>query len=104
MPTMPPQRRAGARTTAAAALPLAGSALLGSPALAAPTPVPGDNGDVKIHIDGGRTYEKEHFHNAEVYGARGRPELRLITCGGAYDRRTACAGDTVVFAHLTRTR
>ncbi|MFE7858110.1 class F sortase [Streptomyces sp. NPDC057403] len=55
-------------------------------------------------VDKVRTYEKAHFPNGEVYGARGRPELRLITCGGAYDRRTGYAGNTVVFAHLTRTR
>ncbi|MGW2517780.1 hypothetical protein ACWC09_12300 [Streptomyces sp. NPDC001617] len=33
-----------------------------------------------------------------------RPELRLITCGGAHDRRTGQAGNTVVFAHLTAVR
>ncbi|TQJ87024.1 class F sortase [Streptomyces sp. SLBN-31] len=55
-------------------------------------------------VDRVRTYEKAHFPNGEVYGARGRPELRLITCGGIYDRRTGYAGNTVVFAHLTRTR
>src|SRR3954466_15945494 len=46
MSTTSPPCRGGARTAALAALTLAGSALLGSPALAAP---PGDNGDVKIH-------------------------------------------------------
>ncbi|WP_458243249.1 sortase domain-containing protein [Streptomyces sp. MAI_2237] len=55
-------------------------------------------------VDKVRTYAKAHFPNGEVYGARGRPELRLITCGGTYDRRTGYAGNTVVFAHLTRTR
>ncbi len=38
-------RRAGARTAALAALTLAGTTLIGGPAVAAP----GDNGDVKIH-------------------------------------------------------
>lgn len=52
MPTLPLPRRAGARTAALAALTLAGSALLGPAAVAAPTPVPGDNGDVKIHKAG----------------------------------------------------
>lgn len=55
-------------------------------------------------VDAVRTYEKAHFPDREVYGARGRPELRLITCGGSYDRRTGYAGNTVVFAHLTATR
>ena len=60
MPTMPLQRRAGARTAALAALTIAGSALLGSPALAAPTPVPGDNGDVKIHKVGASVPERDN--------------------------------------------
>ncbi|MDW4908118.1 hypothetical protein RB628_22910 [Streptomyces sp. ADMS] len=38
-------RRAGARTAALAALTIAGTTLIGAPAVAAP----GDNGDVKIH-------------------------------------------------------
>ncbi|MDQ0990022.1 class F sortase [Streptomyces sp. V3I7] len=54
-------------------------------------------------VDAVRTYDKAHFPDREVYGARGRPELRLITCGGAYDRRTGYTGNVVVFAHLTRT-
>lgn len=52
-------------------------------------------------VDAVKTYEKAHFPDREVYGARGRPELRLITCGGNYDRRTGYASNTVVFAHLT---
>jgi hypothetical protein len=39
-----------------------------------------------------------------VYGARGRPELRLITCGGSYDRGKDYSGNVVVFAHLTGIR
>ncbi|MFJ9906034.1 hypothetical protein ACIRVK_24585 [Streptomyces sp. NPDC101152] len=49
MSTLPLFHRAGARTAALAALTLAGSALLGPAAVAAPTPVPGDTGDLKIH-------------------------------------------------------
>ncbi|MFD4626741.1 class F sortase [Streptomyces sp. NPDC058475] len=55
-------------------------------------------------VDAVKTYEKARFPNKEVYGGRGRPELRLITCGGAYGRRTGYAGNIVVFAHLTETR
>ncbi|MFJ8113009.1 class F sortase [Streptomyces sp. NPDC096132] len=53
-------------------------------------------------IDALRKYEKSHFPNSEVYGDRGRPELRLITCGGTFNRRTGYNGNLVVFAHLTR--
>jgi sortase (surface protein transpeptidase) len=55
-------------------------------------------------VDAVKTYEKAHFPNREVYGDRGRPELRLITCGGVYDRKAGYAGNVVVFAHLTETR
>jgi sortase (surface protein transpeptidase) len=55
-------------------------------------------------VDAVRTYEKAHFPNKEVYGDRGRPELRLITCGGVYDRKTGYASNIIVFAHLTETR
>ncbi|MFI9153424.1 class F sortase [Streptomyces sp. NPDC053367] len=54
-------------------------------------------------VDAVRTYEKDRFPNGEVYGARGRPELRLITCGGDYDRRNGYSGNVVVFAHLVDT-
>jgi hypothetical protein len=47
MPVPAPARRAGTRTAALAALVLAGTALSGAPAFA--QPIPGDNGDVKIH-------------------------------------------------------
>ncbi|MFD8231923.1 class F sortase [Streptomyces sp. NPDC059696] len=52
-------------------------------------------------VDKIKSYEKAHFPSQEVYGTRGRPELRLITCGGTYDRRKGYSGNLVVFAHLT---
>ncbi|MFI1355441.1 class F sortase [Streptomyces sp. NPDC020898] len=55
-------------------------------------------------VDAVKTYDKAHFPSREVYGARARPELRLITCGGDYDRRTGYTGNIVVYAHLTATR
>ncbi len=55
-------------------------------------------------VDRIKSYEKAHFPSQEVYGARGRPELRLITCGGTYDRRKGYSGNVVVFAHLTGIR
>ncbi|MEU0459541.1 class F sortase, partial [Streptomyces sp. NPDC006129] len=55
-------------------------------------------------VDKIKSYEKAHFPSQEVYGARGRPELRLITCGGSYDRRKGYSGNVVVFAHLTGVR
>ncbi|MFE7274562.1 class F sortase [Streptomyces sp. NPDC057623] len=55
-------------------------------------------------VDAIKSYEKDKFPNDVVYGARARPELRLITCGGNYDRKSGYSGNVVVFAHLTSTR
>ncbi|RKE22203.1 class F sortase [Streptomyces sp. TLI_171] len=52
-------------------------------------------------VDAVRSFPKTAFPTAEVYAATGRPELRVITCGGHYDRRTGYDSNTVVFAHLT---
>ncbi|MFF4171544.1 class F sortase [Streptomyces sp. NPDC001744] len=52
-------------------------------------------------VDRVRTYAKNAFPDKEVYGATGRPELRLLTCGGAFDRGTGYEANIVVFAHLT---
>ncbi|MCX2182567.1 class F sortase [Streptomyces sp. SKN60] len=52
-------------------------------------------------VDRVRTYAKSAFPDEEVYGAAKRPELRLITCGGAFDRKEGYASNIVVFAHLT---
>ncbi|MFD6285495.1 class F sortase [Streptomyces sp. NPDC060205] len=54
-------------------------------------------------VDAVRVYEKARFPSREVYAARQRPELRLITCGGVYDRRSGYKSNVVVFAHLTKT-
>ncbi|MFC9385437.1 class F sortase [Streptomyces venezuelae] len=52
-------------------------------------------------VDRVRTYAKTDFPDKEVYGSTGRPELRLLTCGGAFDRKTGYEANIVVFAHLT---
>ncbi|MFF6878823.1 class F sortase [Streptomyces sp. NPDC012474] len=63
------------------------------------------DGRVAVYtVDKIKSYEKTHFPSQEVYGTRGRPELRLITCGGSYDRRKGYSGNVVVFAHLTGIR
>ncbi|MCX5225248.1 class F sortase [Streptomyces sp. NBC_00233] len=47
------------------------------------------------------TYSKAGFPDKEVYGSTGRPELRLLTCGGAFDPGKGYEANIVVFAHLT---
>ncbi|MEU3416199.1 class F sortase [Streptomyces sp. NPDC006658] len=46
-------------------------------------------------------YDKEQFPSKKVYGGSGRPELRLITCGGGYTKDTGYLGNVVVYATLT---
>ena len=73
---------------------------------------PGD----RIHVDGadGTTvsfavraieqHAKASFPSAKVFGATPRPTLRLITCGGAFDRDVGSHVDNVVvFADLVAT-
>ncbi len=52
-------------------------------------------------VDAVRSYPKSAFPSGEVYAPTGRAELRVITCGGHYDRRTGYDSNTVVYAHLT---
>ncbi|OAH12830.1 sortase family protein [Streptomyces jeddahensis] len=46
-------------------------------------------------------YDRKKFPSKKVYGSSGRPELRLITCGGGYTKRTGYQGNVVVYATLT---
>ncbi|MFJ8308031.1 MULTISPECIES: class F sortase [unclassified Streptomyces] len=52
-------------------------------------------------VDAIEVYESDAFPDAKVYGAAARPELRLITCGGGFSKKTGYRGNVVVFAHLT---
>ncbi|MEV0127807.1 class F sortase [Dactylosporangium sp. NPDC050688] len=73
---------------------------------------PGD--EVSVRRADGRTavfgvqrvaqYPKSQFPSDEVYGATDRPVLRLVTCGGTFDRlQRSYRGNVVVFATLLRT-
>ncbi|MFF9052616.1 class F sortase [Streptomyces erythrochromogenes] len=53
-------------------------------------------------VDGIETFKKDAFPTDKVYGdTSGRPELRLITCGGTLTKDRHWDSDVVVFAHLT---
>ncbi|WP_399881183.1 class F sortase [Streptomyces sp. BBFR51] len=53
-------------------------------------------------VDSMETFEKDDFPSERVYGDADRPEVRLITCAGDYDRKAKDYTDNlVVFAHLT---
>jgi sortase (surface protein transpeptidase) len=57
-------------------------------------------------VDDVRVLPRDGFDARQAYGARqpGRAELRLITCGGVFDRASrSYTADVVVYAHLTGT-
>jgi sortase (surface protein transpeptidase) len=52
-------------------------------------------------VDGVRSYPKDRFPTASVYGPQPLPVLRLITCTGAFDEAARSYVDNlVVSAHL----
>ncbi|WP_194891117.1 class F sortase [Catenulispora pinisilvae] len=69
---------------------------------------PGDDVDVaradrrvaEFRVDSVALVPKTGFPTREVYGPTGYAALRLITCGGRYDRRTGYADNVIVYAHL----
>ncbi|BFV55334.1 hypothetical protein KCMC57_up04380 [Kitasatospora sp. CMC57] len=60
-----------------------------------------DGTTARFTVDAVENLPKDGFPDQRVYGAASRPELRLITCGGHYDRAHGGYQDnTVVYAHL----
>jgi hypothetical protein len=58
-----------------------------------------DGSRARFTVLGSERYPKAHFPTARVYGATRRPTLRLITCGGPFDRSSGHYVDnTVVYA------
>ncbi|OXY96138.1 class F sortase [Streptomyces diastatochromogenes] len=55
-------------------------------------------------VDRVQVFDKAGFPDKEVYGPARRPELRVLTCGGLFSRRTGYTSNVVVFAHLTATK
>ena len=62
-----------------------------------------DGRTVVFRVNSVQSYPKDAFPTAVVYGPTTRPEVRLITCGGAFDRAARSYVDnTVVFANQIR--
>ncbi|MFG2433434.1 class F sortase [Streptomyces sp. NPDC048508] len=59
-----------------------------------------DNVTAVFTVDEVGKYAKDKFPNDKVYGNTKRPELRLMTCGGRFDKKHGYAANVVVFAHL----
>jgi Sortase domain len=61
-----------------------------------------DGHTVTFTVDFLRSFPKSNFPTRMVYGSTDYPALRLITCGGPFDRDAGSYRDNiVVFAHLT---
>lgn len=62
-----------------------------------------DGSTASFTVDRVQRFAKDQFPTVLVYGRTSRAELRLITCGGAFDPKTGHYLDNVVaFAHLRR--
>lgn len=56
-------------------------------------------------VDSVEMFSKGSFPDQRVYGTTPDPQLRIITCGGSYDRsKKDYTDNVVVFAHLTSSR
>ncbi|CAL9658983.1 class F sortase [Streptomyces sp. enrichment culture] len=69
---------------------------------------------VEVHRQDGKTavfeiygievFEKDNFPGDRVYGSKGSPELRVITCGGGFSKQNGYDGNVVTFARLVEVR
>ncbi|SBW22464.1 peptidase C60 sortase A and B [Candidatus Protofrankia californiensis] len=60
---------------------------------------------VRFTVDRIQEVSKDAFPAEEVYGKVDRPELRLITCGGAFDKKTHhYLKNVIVYAHAVADR
>ncbi|MGW3731141.1 class F sortase [Streptomyces sp. NPDC000851] len=49
-------------------------------------------------------FEKNNFPGDRVYGSKGTPELRVITCGGGFSEQNGYDGNVVAFARMIEVR
>ncbi|WP_240434969.1 class F sortase [Streptomyces sp. YIM 130001] len=61
-----------------------------------------DGSTAHFTVDDVEVYDADDFPDDKVYADTGRPELRVITCGGGFDEQLGqYRGNVVVTAHLT---
>jgi hypothetical protein len=68
--------------------------------------VRGDGKVAEFTVDDVEVVQRDHFDAQRAYGTResGRSELRLITCGGTFDRVSrSYTANVIVSAYLTGT-
>ncbi len=62
-----------------------------------------DSSVVKFKVTGLKQFEQSNFPTEEVYGNTDEAELRLITCGGTFNKKTLhYSENTVVFATMIK--
>ncbi|MER8004262.1 class F sortase [Streptomyces sp. NPDC094149] len=57
-----------------------------------------------FEVYGIEVFAKNNFPGDRVYGSKGEPELRVITCGGGFSKQHGYDGNVVVFARLAAVR
>ncbi|KOU57090.1 peptidase C60 [Streptomyces sp. MMG1533] len=57
-----------------------------------------------FEIYGIEVFAKNDFPGDRVYGSKGSPELRVITCGGGFSKQSGYDGNVVAFARLVEVR
>ncbi|MET8450673.1 class F sortase [Streptomyces sp. NPDC005209] len=57
-----------------------------------------------FEVYGVEVFAKSNFPGDRVYGSKGTPELRVITCGGGFSKQHGYDGNVVVFARLVGVR
>ncbi|MDH2389711.1 class F sortase [Streptomyces sp. HNM0663] len=55
-------------------------------------------------VDAVEVYPKKTFPSRKVYGSTAAPQLRIITCGGGYSKKSGYLGNVVVYASLAAIR
>nr|WP_166682500.1 class F sortase [Streptomyces sp. 846.5] len=64
-----------------------------------------DGSTALFTVDRVQAYPKASFPSAQVYAPAKDAQLRIITCGGSYDRKHAeYTGNVVLYAHLSGVR
>jgi sortase (surface protein transpeptidase) len=59
-----------------------------------------DGTPATFEVDGVEEFAKDAFPSGRVFADATRPELRVITCGGSFSKKTHYSGNVVAFAHL----
>ncbi|WP_240969653.1 class F sortase [Actinacidiphila epipremni] len=61
-----------------------------------------DGTTAEFAVEAVELQQKSHFDPTRVYGSTPRPDLRLITCGGTFDKSTQTySANVVIYATLT---